>query len=464
MDNFDKKLKKIAQNEKWEIPVDIDSNINNLLENIDKQKTVSKKPLKVALIVATITTLTLTTAFAVEHLIDYFKINKNSMYVSTQEELSNLSNPINLSSKDKNIEFIIDSVSADDNYINIFYTIKANKNIKEMDEWYEDPYFAMPFMKIYVDDKEIYETTMIEGEATYSSEKELKAVRRLNISHEDIKNKFNLKICIDKIFNQNGDWSISTNIDKTKAVKATKTYNVNKSAKIKKTYTDEVSKTVVNHDINIDKVIMSPLASHIVVSEKVKAIGDWCPSINYNFALIDQDGDYLDVIDKGYFSPDKGGTQTTSFEFIKGNKNITSLKYVPINYNENIQNTRIGAKPINKLPMEFKVNEYGKWVIEDIKFTDNEMIVTAHKEGFVKGELYQSLIICDENGEFLDYDNELSPNSSGSIDRDTKKQTCKITFRNKYKNELSKIKKLDMYTDSNIELLSDQAVQIDLKK
>ena len=119
MDNFDKRIKQIAKDENWEIPNEIDNNISKLLKNIEEPKTVRKRPLKVAILVASLSILTITTAFAIENIIEYFNYNKNSEYISSKEELETFGSVVSLTSKDKGIEFKLDNISVDDNYINI---------------------------------------------------------------------------------------------------------------------------------------------------------------------------------------------------------------------------------------------------------------------------------------------------------------------------------------------------------
>ena len=67
MDNFDKRIKQIAKDENWKIPNEIDNNISKLLKNIEEPKTVRKRQLKVAILVASLSILTITTAFAIEN-------------------------------------------------------------------------------------------------------------------------------------------------------------------------------------------------------------------------------------------------------------------------------------------------------------------------------------------------------------------------------------------------------------
>ena len=188
---------------------------------------------------------------------------------------------------------------------------------------------------------------------------------------------------------------------------------------------------------------------------------DWQPSIDYGFALFDQDGEYLEVIDKGLSMP-ASGTMTTSYEFIRGNKDITSLKYVPVQYNEESSTYDLEAKDIDKLPMEFEVSENGKWIIEDIEFKDNEIVIIGHKEGFVRDSLLLDVMICDENGETFDFDIKTAPLVTNTIDRNTRKQIYRMTFKDKYKEEMNRVKKINMSRSNEFELSEDQAVEIDL--
>ncbi|MGL5693423.1 MAG: DUF4179 domain-containing protein [Peptostreptococcaceae bacterium] len=441
----------------------LDDTYKQILESEKYSKKSIKKVTKVATIAATITTLTLSTGFALEYMIEYFKVNQGSKYISTQEGVNSLNKVVNKSVTDKNIEFTVDSVAADDNYINIFYTIKSDKNIKEIEEWYEDPLFAKPHMMLLANGEELYETTMIEGEASYISDTELKGIRRLNITHYDIPNKFNLDINIDEIFTQEGNWKIAMEIDKTEAVKNSKKYNINKDFIVRKRYEDNKETITVDHEVNIDKVVISPLGNQIVVKENIKEIKpEWSPYIGYQFALFDQDGHQLDTIDKG--AVENPGITVNSYEFINTNKELTSLKYVPIQYNEDVEDKRLGAKSIDSLPIEFKVSKNGKWVIDKIDIKDSEILIHARKEGFVYNGLLASLIYCDENGEQIEFDVESSPLSDVANDRNNKNQIYSIKFSEKFKDGINRIKSIDMDSEERIELSIDQAVEIDLTK
>lgn len=73
---------------------------------------------------------------------------------------------------------------------------------------------------------------------------------------------------------QKGEWTVSTNIDKSKAITETRKYNVNKNIEIKnKEYSvTEEKEFDVTHYLNIYKVIFQPFGNEIVVKEKVDAV------------------------------------------------------------------------------------------------------------------------------------------------------------------------------------------------
>ncbi len=303
MDNFDKRIKQIAKDENWEIPNEIDNNISKLLKNIEEPKTLRKRPLKVAILVASLSILTITTAFAIENIIEYFNYNKSSEYISSKEQLETFGSVVSLTSKDNGIEFKLDNISVDDNYINIFYTIKGEKSIDEYYKEYstgekpKEAKYANPFIYLDVDKRKLKNLVMQEYEAVYISEYELKGMQRINVSNYNIKNKFNLKIYTNEIFRQEGDWTVSINIDKSKTVTETKKYNVNKNIEIKnKEYSvTEEKEFDVTHYLNIDKVIISPFGNGIVVKEKVDADFTKLDAISpifldSEFALVEEKG------------------------------------------------------------------------------------------------------------------------------------------------------------------------------
>ena len=72
------------------IPDNIDEVTKNAIRRGKTKKYQYKKVTKVAASIAVISTLTITTTFAVEYIIDYFNHNKQSLYLSDKNDFESL--------------------------------------------------------------------------------------------------------------------------------------------------------------------------------------------------------------------------------------------------------------------------------------------------------------------------------------------------------------------------------------
>lgn len=417
------------------------------------------KPFKVAASVAIISTLTITTTFAAGYIIDYFNHNKQSLYLADKSDFEKTSNNVNLTVKDKGIEFTIDSISVDDNYITVFHTSKSDKNIKKIDE---DAYFANPTISTYIDGKRIEESSaMIEHEATYISENELKGMQKIDISSTNIKNNDEVVFKVNSIFGIEGNWETSLKVDKSKSVTNTYNYHINKDYTIKQTYDYKDEKIDIKHNINVEKITISPLANIIRINEKpTKFFEDWTPMLGNTFALFDNENNSLDVLDKGGSGVNPNtGIASNSYEFLKADKDTKSLTLVPISFDLNIENKELEPQSIDNLPIVFETSEYGKIVIEDIKVTDKEIKYTYYKDGVVPG--YLTLWFYDEDGNEIDRSSSVKE----SLDRHTGRYTTILKLEG-HKNDISKIrkiKKVSTFTNNDMKLLYNEQIKIDLK-
>ncbi len=291
---------------------------------------------------------------------------------------------------------------------------------------------------------------MQEYEAVYISEYELKGMQRINVSNYNIKNKFNLKIYTNEIFRQEGDWTVSINIDKSKTVTETKKYNVNKNIEIKnKEYS-------VTEEKEFD-------GNGIVVKEKVDADFTKLDAISpifldSEFALVDENNNYLDMVGKGVIGHDSTTNGVTnSFEFKLKDKDIKSLRLVPIKYIGE-ENKILDIYDIDKLPITFEMNEYGKVIIEDIQINDSKIIYTYYTEGFVPYE--SGLVFFDENEKEIGFSCSSSENKNKKTGRIT--TTINLEGYGNDLNAISKIKKVSTYNNTKMRLLYDEAIEINL--
>ena len=145
---------------------------------------------------------------------------------------------------------------------------------------------------------------------------------------------------------------------------------------------------------------------------------------------------------------------------IKADKDTKSLTLVPISFDNSIENKELEPQSIGNLPIVFETSEYGKVVIEDIKITDTEIKYTYYKDGVVPG--YLTLWFYDEEGDEID----ISSSVKESLDRHTGRYTTILKLEG-YENDISKIrkiKKVSTFSHSDMKLLYDQQIKIDLKE
>ena len=395
------------------------------------------------------------------NVVEYFNTNNESLYKSDKNDLEKTVSNLNLTTKDNGIELIINSISIDDNYITILHTVKSNKKIEEMSEFYKDAYFANPIVDAYIDGNSIIPPGIIEHEATYTSDYELKGMRKIDVSNIDIRDNAEIEFCIDEIFGVKGNWNIKAKIDKSKSSEKTHKYNIDKDYTINNTYYYNGEKIDINHNINIEKIIISPLASKMVIKEKqTKSFDDWEPMLGNGFALFDEKGNSLDVIDKGFNGYDPiTKIATNSIEFIKASEGIKSLTLVPLASKE-IENKILEPKNINKLPITFKVSEYGKLVVVDVKITDKDIEYTYYKDGVVPN--YPGFWFYDENGKEV----SVSASIKESLDRSTGMYTTILNLEgnNNDISQIRKIKQISTFSQADMKLVYDQQIKIDLEK
>ena len=180
-----------------------------------------------------------------------------------------------------------------------------------------------------------------------------------------------------------------------------------------------------------------------------------------SFALFDDKNNSLDVLDKGGSGVNtKTGIASNSYEFLKADKDTKLLTLVPISFAHSVENKELEPQSIGNLPIVFETSEYGKVVIEDIKITDTEIKYTYYKDGVVPG--YLTLWFYDEEG----YEIDISSSVKESLDRHTGRYTTILKLEG-YENDISKIrkiKKVSTFSHSDMKLLYDQQIKIDLKE
>ena len=113
---------------------------------------------------------------------------------------------------------------------------------------------------------------------------------------------------------------------------------------ISQNYNNE--KIDIKHNINVEKVLISPLANTIRINEKpTKVFKDWTPMLGNSFALFDDKNNSLDVLDKGGSGVNtKTGIASNSYEFLKADKDTKLLTLVPISFAHSVENKELEVR------------------------------------------------------------------------------------------------------------------------
>ncbi|CEK36581.1 DUF4179 domain-containing protein [Paraclostridium sordellii] len=385
----------------------------------------------------------------VRNIVKYFDNNKDSRFKGDKRELEKTSNSLNLSVKDKGIEFKVNSISYDESCMTVFYTIKTDKNIKENYKVNENPLFDHPSIDLYINGKRVNSYSNPESESKYIGSNKLEGIYRFDMSGINIKANDKVELKIDNIFNTDGTWNIATNLDKSKTNVDSHIYKVNKKFTIGKT----------NYDIK--EVIISPLGNKMLLQTSELNDSNEGSKLLAGFALMDDKGKILNIIDNGSYGPDeKTGIATNSFEFIGADSSTKYLQAIPRKYIRFADDKMSEPQSINSLPLTFKTSEVGKIKIDSFKVTGDKIEFTYYKEGLVDHEIY--LEYFDKDGNEVDFGGL----QDTYVDRKTGKYTETVNL-NGYKHNEEKIKSISKISVSYLndeKLLKDKAIKIELNK
>lgn len=452
MDNFDELIKSKIKNEKWETTEEFNHVIKSTLNNLENRKVKKDMPRKIIAAVAVIAILNVTTVFAMtpqgkqalRGVVEFFNGENNYRYLSDKDNFNKFNIAVGVSVEDKGIKVTLDNIAVDDNFLNTFYTIESKDPIKKVEQ--DTPFTAAhtaPFLILSINGEMNFSGNNNGGDAYFQSDKVMKVMQRKNISQINLGDTFDLEICTDEIFGKKGDWKISTKADKSQVKVETVSINPNKKATIK--FGD------FKHDINIDKVTLSPFGNQIVITEKTDE-----DRFFDKFALYDDKGNSLDVLSTGVIGSLQGKV-TNSYEFIKANKDIEYMTLVPIEMRKPYKESEEVKMKLKNEPMIFNLNENGSIVIEEFKYDKNVLKISYKKEGVVDDP---SIYFYDENGNKIDL-GEQHLLDTPHIDREKGIYTEIRIFKNKDV-DLSKIKKIGMFKQY-LEMLRDQEIRIDFK-
>lgn len=442
---------------------DIKRRVNGILNADLNEKKVymSRGILKTALIAAVVTAVFTGTAFAISpvgremigYIISYFQSDK-AVELTDVEELNKYSEEIGVSVSNMGYTLTLDNVAADDNFLHVFYTLTSDEQPfnengitgkirgKAADFWEE-----CKINNEYVEDA----ANNNRYEGYFADEYTYKCANKYNVSKMDLPDKFNLEFFIAylpgfedrqdvKTAIEAGDKSnmlyLSTEIDKSKASSESITKAVNKPA---------------GEFGTIEKIIFSPFGNQLILrSDKSDNL-----AVNL-FAVCDDDGNYIDVLNDDFLGADENGMLTHSVEFA-GDSDMTELTLIPLINNQIpiYDWDRYIDNPIGTYPIEYAVSDYGKVIVNGISINGSRVKVEFYTDGYVMQSPIMRLI--DNKGNVIESDEIYR-------ERNYKENTYVITFElsNTSMSDEEAIAGLRLFKQ-NITLDNSKAVTVDLK-
>ena len=330
-----------------------------LFADLGERKVYMKRRiLKTALIAACAAVLGTSAVFAatpagqevISSIVAYFQ-NEQSKEITSLEELAKFNEEIGTSVTRKGITLTLDNVAADDNFVHVFYTITSDTPFYEGDNQYaSEVWDRLLWVECGINGRLAgYDSNNNNGDSYFADEYTYKAMRKYNISTETIPDNFKVELFgeanaafktalpDDSPFNLIWQDKVSEITDEQKSTVWYVCADVDKSAAKVESVTHDIGVTL-DSGIIIDKAVFSPFGNQIIV--RTEAGGeldqddtDHMLSLVDDFALFDENGTSLDILDTGA-SMAADGSSLNSFEFLKADVNTKKLTIVPTRYKE----------------------------------------------------------------------------------------------------------------------------------
>ena len=487
MDNeFDKQIKERTKREEVAIPLQTKQQINKTLLMIENQQVKRKGYFNRRIAACMLICLTLVgnilaatdiPAKVIDGISGFFSKTDSAKYENDAEALGELEQYIGKTIEKYGIEITLESIAVDDNFLNLFYTMRSNEMIPKEGDRGDLAALYVPLLQIEMNGKPWeYMNNGQDQDAYLEDEKTLKVMERIDVAHLELPEQFSIDIMLTDRGEQEKSW-IFSDILVQKIKEPSQNIIVNKPWKVvaRTLDMDQAGNREIN--LNIDKVIISPLASQIVISEKK---GEYAPF--QSFALFDQDDQPLEIITQWTgTSPVEKDTCTNGFEFIP-TSHLKKIKIIPITEPERVYEVKgeqiyrdmyqdyeekypIQMKiAINELPTTIERGPLTRYEFLEAYIEDDEMMLKFKINGPTRDQLLKTEIYpLDANDQWLMH----SAIKSISIDRKTGIYTLRVshpTIDNKKAN-LSGAKYLTLDDGGYLvpeQLLWDQAIEINI--
>lgn len=435
MDLFDEKIKTCARREAISVPEGFDERIEKKLAGLPAGKSKTRAGFKVLLLASAFLVLTAVTVWAspavqrmAHGIIAYFSSEQESAYSSQKEELQKYNSAVGDAVQDRGITLKIDNIAVDDGYIHIFYTVQNSSPItlagSEDNPTAWRLQWTAPILFFKADDRDIDLPALIEREAYLENATTLKGMERFPVV-QALPANFRLEIWTEHIFGVQGNWRIALDIDKSLVRAATLIVTPGIQASVTRGW-DEPSK----HDITVDKVLISPFGSQLVLKE-ISVDGRFFGEAS--FALQDDRGQFLDVIpSQRWAAPDNQTMEVTnSFEFLNGSIDMKTLTLIPLAFNlkKNVQadgsfSPVLATAALKQVPFRLEQNEKGAVMVDQVDFSEQGMKITYHSDGVLDPPQF---FLLDENDREIE---GLKLAADRSADRQNGRWIITYTFTN----------------------------------
>lgn len=325
------------------------------------------KKIKVVVIAAAITVLCIATVFAAEGIISYFNSDKAKI-VGDIDILAKYNEEIGATVTRGDKTLTLDNLAIDDSYLYVFFTLTAP----------EDYEFNMICR---IDGKRAknwssWDNYMIDEHTG-------KGVIKISVAHTEVPEKFNFEMyCCDEF----SDYYYQDQLELTEADKSEFLYvsaTAHKARIETETLTKEVNAEIPSLNSTLNKVIISPFGSQLMITQHElnrRYMSD-------SFAVLDDSGRFIHMMPECARVYEEGDTEEVRTVPIMLNGRIPeSLTIIP--YGEQPEIIMIDGDDGHKakaFPFELKIADRGRVIVTDVRYLDAKIEIDYRLEGNTLG-------------------------------------------------------------------------------
>ncbi len=468
--NFDDKIKARAKGEGSPVPEGFERRMDTLLEGLPEKVSRQHRGFnpKRAIVIAVAAVFVVGAGAAAvpsvltmtQGVIEYFGEKKDSQYADKLNEFQKYNAAVGVSETRGDDTLTIDNISADDSFLNIFYTLKSTKPIEKLgtdadpENWRAK--WTAPIFWAEVDGKELDTTGSILSEAAFTDDCTLTGMHRLPL-RETLPDTFNLVLYTGGTSEKlDSEYRFSLAIDKSAVTVNSLTVEPKLDWHISfdETRFGDSPEDVVHSykaDVRVERVSISPLSSTITLSEVAEMPFD-------RFAIRDDKGKYLPLCDGCGLvgSSDLIHNRVKNmFEFMGADTDTKSLTLIPMISPGRAHMVK-GA--LDEIPLTDD-SENG-YILESLEVGRTQTVARFSIKGVVD-MAYVQCELLDENGEFIDFEHSCGIDSS--VNRETGEVISTLYYPQATDEEFAKIKGVMFWQPDPSILLEDQAITVNLQ-